>query len=501
LNIDTESLEDHQVKITVEVDTDKLDGAKRRAARKLAKRMKIPGFRPGKAPYHVVVRYAGEGPIIEEGLELLVQDIYPQIIEESEISPYGPGTLENVVSLDPPTLEFVIPLESEVELGDYRSIRRLYEPETINEDNIDAVLSNLREQQAVIEPVEREAQEGDVVTVQLSGTLSEPEEGQDPISLAERSMPILVGPVDTDDDDEWPFTGFSRNLVGMKIGEENTITHTPTSEVSVNDEDTDEGAQVNTAVDYKFIVEDVKSRTLPVVDNEFAASIGEYETVEELREYIKTTLEQQNISSYNESYDEAVLGELINQSTIKYPPQMLDNQINSVINNLGSNLAQQNLDIELYLKTRDMNMEDLQEEAKPVAEDRLKRTLVLMEVAQAEEIEVQPEELETETTLAVEAIARNQEKEKNDLSQDDMSNLVGNVFTTMYVERAMERLHDISSGQLDETPDEDTVIDDDSDTIIEDDEDVLVESIPVTESEPDVESELAESTDAEEVVS
>lgn len=119
-----------------------------------------------------------------------------------------------------------------------------------------------------------------------------------------------------------------------------------------------------------------------------------------------------------------------------------------------------------------------------------------MEVAQAEEIEVQPEELETETTLAVEAISRNQEKEKNDLSQDDMSNLVGNVFTTMYVERAMERLHDISSGQLDETPGEDTVIDDEPDAVIEDDEEVLVESVPVTESEPDAETIPEEISDA-----
>ena len=490
MKIDTESLEDHQVKLTVEVDTKVLEDAKRRAARHLAKRMKIPGFRPGKAPYHVVVRYAGEGPIIEEGLELLVQDIYPEIIKEAEIDTYGPGTLNNVVSLDPPTLEFVVPLEAEVELGDYHLIRRLYAPKDVIDDDINVVIGNLREQQAVIEPVDREVQDGDVVNVRLSGTYSEDEDGQDPDFLTERSMPILVNP---DDDDEWPFAGFSRNLVGMKPGEEKTITHVP-SEDPVTDGEPDNDAQVSAAVDYKYVIEDVKSRTLPELNDEFAASIGEYENLDELREYIKTTLEQQNLSIYDESYDEAVLDEAIEQSTIKYPPQMLDNQINNVINNLEANLAHQQLDLDLYLKSRDMKIDDLSEEAKPVAEDRLRRTLILMELAQAEGIEVQPEEIEAETSLTIDTITRNQEKEKEELTKEDMSNIVGNVFTTILLKRAMERLHDISSGKLDETQDEEPDIDNEPDTTSDDDkEDTVV-------SEPKDESEQEESVNTEEVV-
>jgi trigger factor len=481
LKIDTESLEDHQVKITVEVDTKQLEDAKRRAARHLAKRMKIPGFRPGKAPYHVVVRYAGEGPIIEEGLELLVQDIYPEIIKEANIDSYGPGTLNNVVSLDPPTLEFVIPLEAEVELGDYRLIRRLYEPKDVTDDDIDVVIGNLREQQAVIEPVDREVRDGDVVNVRLSGTYSEveDEDGHDPDFLTERSMPILVNP---DDDDEWPFAGFSRNLVGMKPGEEKTITHVP-----IEDPVTDGEPEIDThdsaAVDYKYVIEDVKSRTLPELDDEFAASIGEYENLDELHEYIKSTLEQQNLSVYNESYDEAVLDEAIEQSTIKFPPQMLDNQINIVINNLESNLGHQQLDLDLYLKSRDMNIDELREEAKPVAEDRLRRTLFLMELAQAERIEVQPEEIETETSLTIDNITRNQEKEKEELTKEDMSNIVGNVFTTILVRRAMERLHDISSGKLDETQEDESDIDNETETASDDDKEETVVSEPEDEAE------------------
>lgn len=446
MKIETQSLEDHQVKLSVEVEGDQMESAKRRAARKLAGRMKIPGFRPGKAPYHVVVRYAGEATIVEEGLELLIQDIYPQIIEEAEIVPYGPGTLENVTSMDPPVLEFVIPLEAEVELGNYKSIRRPYEPKAIEDDDVDSVLDNLREQQAITELVDRSSQDGDLVNVRLSGKYLDPEEGQDPDFLIERSMPLIVNSAETIDEDEWPFPGFSRNLVDMSVEDEKTITHTSTEDVSTEIEN-------EIVAEYTFVIDEVRSRTLPALDDDLAASIGDYESLDALREYIKTTLEQQNINSYNENYDEAVLDELINQSTIKYPPQMLDRQIDGVINNLEANLGQQNLDLDLYLKSREMSLEDLREEATPVAEERLKRTLVIMELAQEEEIQVAAEELEAETQSTIETLTQNQLKGKKELSNEDVSNLVGNIMTTMVANRTMERLHEISSGEFDEDAD------------------------------------------------
>ena len=168
MKIDKQFQEDHQVKITVEVEPEQMESMKRRSARKIARRVKIPGFRPGKAPYAVIVRQVGEAAIIEDALELLVNDIYPKVIEEADINPYGPGSLENVGSLDPPTLEFVVPLEAEVVLGDYRSLRRPYEPEPVKDEDIQDVLDNIRERQAVIEPVERAAEEGDLVTVRIS---------------------------------------------------------------------------------------------------------------------------------------------------------------------------------------------------------------------------------------------------------------------------------------------------------------------------------------------
>ena len=192
MKIETEIQEDHQAKLTVEVEVDVMEGMKRRAARKIARRVRIPGFRPGKAPYQVIVRQLGEGAILEEALEMLVEDIYPKIIEDTEIKPYGPGSLDNVVSLEPPVLEFMVPLDAEVTLGDYRSLRKPYEPSEVSDDDVNKVLENLRERQAVIEPVERPAQEGDLVTVRLSATKRTQVEDEDPNLISERSAPMIV---------------------------------------------------------------------------------------------------------------------------------------------------------------------------------------------------------------------------------------------------------------------------------------------------------------------
>ena len=145
MKIEKEVLEDQQVKFTVEVDSDQLEASKRKAAKKIARRIKVPGFRPGKAPYQVIQRQVGDEALLEESIEILVNDVYPQVIEDAEIDPYGPGNLENVLSLDPVTLEFIVPLMPEVELADYHAVRLPYDPPEITDAEVEAVEQDFRQ--------------------------------------------------------------------------------------------------------------------------------------------------------------------------------------------------------------------------------------------------------------------------------------------------------------------------------------------------------------------
>jgi trigger factor len=477
LKIETQTLDDHQVKLTVQVEGEMFEQAKQRAARQIAKRTKIPGFRPGKAPFHVVQRFVGEENIIEDGLEILIKDQYPEIIKEADIDPYGPGKLENIASMDPLTLEFTVPLAAEVVLGDYQTIRIPYELAEVEESKIDSTLANLRQRQAIEEPADRPAREGDHVFFTLSGKRvgEEGEEGQDSTLINERSASAIISSEEEDDDDEWPFPGFSRELIGLSKGDEKTITH-QFAEESIYE--TLRGA----AAEFHVIVEEIKSRSLPELDDEFPQTVGEYESMEELRQDIRLQLEEEARETYKAEYDEKVLEQVLESSQVKYPPQMLEDEVDEVIHQLEHRLKGQNLDIETYLRTREMDVEGLRAEARPVAETRLQRSLILVEIARKEDIQVPKEELQAETERTLQAMTRfMSEAELRKIPPDDLiPNLVGNIMAEMRINRTMERLRGIASDGAAVAQAEEDV---DAEVPVEEEAALVAESAPQESSE------------------
>ena len=145
MKLNTEILETHEAKLTVDVEPENFADAKQRAAKQLSKRHKIPGFRPGKAPYAVVQKHLGDGAITEQAIGTLIDDLYPKAITEAEITPYGPGTLEEMESLDPPQFVFIVPLSPEIELSDYSDMRIDFTPKEVSDENIEEVIENLRD--------------------------------------------------------------------------------------------------------------------------------------------------------------------------------------------------------------------------------------------------------------------------------------------------------------------------------------------------------------------
>lgn len=447
LKIETQATEDHQIKLKVELDPQPLEDAKRRAARKIAQRTKIPGFRPGKAPYPVIERFVGESAILEDALDLLVQDVYPKVVEEAGIKPYGPGTLENIISMEPPVFEFVIPLEAEVELGDYRSLRMPYNPQEVTEERVTAVLDDLRERQAVLEPVDRPALEGDQVQIRLSARHVSVEEGADDTLIKERTMPVVIEPERSETVEEWPYPGFSRQLIGLNSGEEKTLLY------AFPDDSVYESLRGKEA-EFHFVVEDVKSRLLPELDDEFAKSQGDYENLQDLSKKIRIQLEQDAMREFESGYEEKIVDSLVEDATIKFPPQMLENEADMVIHQLEDRLAQQRLDLDTYLKARQMDKEGLQQEVLPVAESRLKRSLVIYQVAEEENIQVGDEEVQAEALRTLDQLTRNLPPEEiRKLSTNELiPGMVSKVAADMVLHKTMGRLIAIAKGEADTEP-------------------------------------------------
>ena len=312
------------MEVVVELESDALAAARRRAARKLSERAKIPGFRPGKAPYPVVLRHYGEGPITEEAVELLVDENYPKMLKEAGIEPAAAGSLEKVEQVDPPIFKFIVPLRPHVDLGDYRSIRLPYDLQAPGEDEVDKAIEQLRTMYSKTETVEREVQDGDFVMTDVRGELAEPIEGTDQPDLTREGFPTFVR--EQNGDTEWPFPGFALKLLRMKPGEEATLTHEYGEEAAVE-------ALRGKAAKFSVTIKTVRAVTLPDLDDEFAKTAG-LGNMEELRQRVRENLERQAREEYDDKYF-VELFDLIKQgATIKYPPQVLEHEAERVLEEL-----------------------------------------------------------------------------------------------------------------------------------------------------------------------
>lgn len=444
MKIDTNLLDDHQIELTVEIENEVMEKAKHKAARKISKKVKISGFRPGKAPYNVIQNQVGDGAILEEALDLLLDDLYPKIIDEAEINPYGPGSLKNVASMEPPTLEFLVPLAPEVEIGAYREIRSPWEPKEVKEEDVQEVLDNLREQQAIIESVDRPSEESDMVSVVLTGKRIDQDdsESEDNHLFEERRLPIVIEKAETDTVNEWPFPGYSRMLIGVAAGEKKTMEYTFPDDYEREDWQ---------SIKAEFIseIEEIKARSLPKLDDEFAKSAGDYEGLDNLKEEITKSLTQRFENEQKAEYDNGIIDKILEITEFKFPPQMVDHEIEHQLQDLNQRLSYQGLNMEVYLKSREIDEEGLREEMQPLAKDRIQRGLILSEVAKQEKIEVKSEEVEERLKQTIDEINNvfPKDEAKKLLTGESLQNLVNRLITDEVTERTLERLRLIAKGK------------------------------------------------------
>ena len=378
----------HQAKLIVEVEPEKMDTYKRRAARKISQRGKIAGFRPGKAPYEMVVRNYGEQAIVEQAIDFFIDAEYPNILKEAEVEPGASGALESIDSLEPPKLTFRVPLAPEVDLGDYRSLRVPYEWTVPDEKEVDAAIEDLRQMYATTENVEREAQVGDYVIVDVKSEITE---------LNRTGFAAFIR--DDDRDTEWPYGGFAKELIGLKAGDIKTIDHK-------FPEDHDLEALQGKDAEMEVTVKTVRAVTLPELDDEFAKTVGAGETLEALREAVTKDVENRSKAEYDDKYFADVIEKIKEGATLKYNEHTLEHEGEHVLEDLSQRLAGQNMDLETYFKLRNMTREQfIEEEVKPVAKKRLERSLILDEVVRREKIEVDNDSLDSEFNQTLNALS------------------------------------------------------------------------------------------------
>jgi len=384
-----EYTDDHQVKITAEFEQDLLEQYKRRAARKIAKNTRIPGFRPGKAPYNMVLNHVGEASVIQEAIDLLLEEEYPKVLDQEGIKPWGPGNLENISSYEPPIFEFVIPLEAEVALIGDDKLNKEYAPEAVTDEEIEQELERIKRNFADVVPVERAAKEGDVVYFTLEATDKNAVD-EDVVIIKETPQQVLIEAEDVKRPSEWPFEGFNRKFIGKKAGKSLEFEH------SFPEDARDESLAGKTV---KFVanLQEVKELQSPELNEEILQQIGGYETEEALREDIKKAIENRKNTEYDDQYFTELVDELRENSTIKYCPQQLEDAEEDMLHQVEHQLSHQGMDLELLLKLRKQDKETyIEEEIKPHAKNRLERSLIMNELTRKHELKIDEKVLEAE---------------------------------------------------------------------------------------------------------
>jgi trigger factor len=434
LKIKKKDLDDRQVQLTVDVPDERVQAAMRSAARRLSKRTKIPGFRPGKAPFDVILRKFGDETVFDEALDDLGQVVYRQAIDEAELEPYAPGRLDEIVSKDPLVLRYTVPLSPEVELGGYRDLRLPFEPAEVSDDTLEEAMEEIRQGQAIIEHADREAQDGDVIVLDIKAEMREPDEGMNPTLLSEEDLSLLIS-----DKTEWPFPGFDQHLLGLSSDETKDFTHTFA-------EDHPNEALRNRVTDFHLVCKEVKSRFIPEWSDDLAKAVGDYDDLLALRISVREQLEAQEQRKVDTEYARSVIDATVEGAEASYPPVLIEEELDGMLRDLSQRLENQRLTLEDYLKIEGKTVEELREELKPQAQERLKQALVLGKVVEVETIEVDDDHIKEEIDRLVAPFGENAAKLRKSFEQP-----LGRrrVELDLLSEKAIQRLVSIAKGEAD----------------------------------------------------
>lgn len=425
--VKTEILDTHEALLTVEIDPQTSQKALEKVAREISREIKIPGFRKGRVPFHIVERAVGSDTLRQEAAEVLLKDIYPQILEEADIQPYTSGRLEGI-EIRPFVVTIRVPLAPEVELGDYESLRMDPEPTEVTEEELQAALERIRIDNAILDLVERPAEMGDLVILSLL-------EGRvgDEVVFHDHDVEVVL-------DEEEPFISvdFVTALVGMREEEEKTFT-------LVLPEDFVEEELRGEEIEFEVTVAEVYNRSLPEIDDALASAVGNYESLEELKANL-----QEQMSEYKEEQAEAVYREklvnaLIEMSEVHYPPEMVEDTIDDILAEMRQNIEHR-YDVEWkdFLRRQGISEDQLREQVRSQAVDRIQRGLVLGAFAEEVGIEVTEAEIREQVAniLRGRGIA-----DENLVSQFKVDSQAGeNVRATVRGEKTLRALERLAQG-------------------------------------------------------
>jgi trigger factor len=374
VKVSTERTPDSQIVLQIEIEPDQMERSLDRAFRRLAQRTEIPGFRKGKAPRHMLERHVGRERLVHEALDMLIPEAYNQALNENEIEAIDQPRLD-IVQEEPLIFKATVPVRPTVLLGDYASLRVERPVVIAAPDEVDAAVDELRHRYALHEPVDRPVKKGDVVRADVRGEI----DGREVFA-----------------DDDYEFTlrdgatvllpGFAEGVVGAEKGvpKEVQVTTPPGSQPLSNKTGT-----------FTVVVKEVKEERLPKLDDEFAREVGEgFPSVQALRQHLEAQIRERREGEAEEQYhDEAVTALLERAEEVQYPPVLVEREIDRL---LRDEARTSGMDVDQYMEQIRKPAQEIREALRETAEERVRRSLAVTALAEAEQVKVEPAEVDGE---------------------------------------------------------------------------------------------------------
>ena len=374
-----EKKEKNTAELTVVTTPEEFEAAVQKAYIKNRGRINVPGFRKGKAPRRMIESMYGAGIFYEDAGEALAPEALDAGIREKELDTVGrPSILDFNIGEDKSlTLKFRVSLYPEVKVSKYKGIAAPKMAVRVTKKDVDREIESARQRNARIESVDRAAKNGDIVNIDFEGFIDGVAfdggkgEGHDLELGSGQFIP-----------------GFEDQLIGAKAGDQ--------VDVNVTFPENYAPELASKAATFKVKVNEVKVKELPELDDEFAKDVSEFDTLEEYSASVKEELSERKREEAQRAFEEVVMSRLTDNVECEIPDDMVEEHLDSMLNNFRYNLARQGMELEQYFSMMGMSVETFRQETRPTAEKQIKLDLAFEHIAKTEDFPVSDEDVENE---------------------------------------------------------------------------------------------------------
>ena len=374
-----EKIEKSRVALTIEVSAAEFEAAIEKAYVKMRKNINIQGFRPGKAPRKMIEKMYGVEVFFEEAINIAFPEAYEAALKEKELQVVGYPEVDMLgeCTVEGFTFTAIVPVYPEVTMGEYKGLSAVKGEVKVTEEDVADRLNTIAERQTRLVSVDREAKLGDTAVIDFEGFLEGvPFEGG---KGENHSLELGSGQF---------VPGFEEQVIGMKAGEEKDL------DITFPEQYTPELA--GKAVVFKVKVNEVKEKEIPVLDDEFAKDVSEFDTLDELKADLEKKIAQEQEKAIEQAFQDALMEQVAENLTVEIPDAMIETQAKQFIDNFKMQLAQQGIPYDEYLKMTGTEEASLLEEAKEPAMRQVRMDLAMGAIIKAENITASDEEVEAE---------------------------------------------------------------------------------------------------------